>query len=67
MLETFCDSFVFVTYCGRTEYSHIQHIIESLKQENVKSLGLLFNGQPASERSYGNYGYYNRDSKYLKS
>lgn len=66
LLEPYCDSFIFVVLANKTEYKHLLYTMATLKQENVKSLGFLFNGASASEKGYGNYGYYNRDCKYLK-
>ena len=66
LLEPYCDSFIFVVHANKTEYKHLLYTMATLKQENVKSLGFLFNGASASEKGYGNYGYYNRDCKYLK-
>ncbi|MCQ2229327.1 MAG: polysaccharide biosynthesis tyrosine autokinase [Bacteroidales bacterium] len=58
LLEQEADAFLFVVRSGVTEYGHLRETIESLKEEEVKSLCLLFNGASHSRREYSRYGSY---------
>lgn len=58
LLDQVADAFLFVVRSGKTEYEHLKETIDSLKDENVKSLCLLFNGAAHSHRNYSRYGSY---------
>lgn len=57
VLEPFCDIFIFVVKANICEYQHLRDTIESLKNENIASLCLLFNGETHSKgkKYYNNY------------
>lgn len=59
VLQKESDIFLFVVKAGKTEYSHLHEIIESLKEEKGNNaLSLLFNGAKHSKRDYYRYGNY---------
>jgi len=57
MLEQDADAFLFIVKAGISEYTHLRETINSLKEEEVKSLSLVFNGAAHSRREYSRYGY----------
>lgn len=58
-LEQITDAFIFVVRANKTEYAQLKETIESMEEDKVNSLCLLFNGASKGRRGYynGNYGY----------